>query len=81
MKDIESSKMSCEDVLRQLYAYLDGEVDNLTEAEIEHHLHHCRECFSRMDFEKKLKQKVKESASLQTPVEVRSRLNKLMSKF
>lgn len=81
MKTNEPSKMNCEDVLRQLYDYLDGEVDELTEADIEHHVHHCRECFSRMEFEKRLKSKVKESSTMQTPDEVQSRLMEIMRKF
>ena len=50
-------KMSCEDVLSLLSTYLDSETDDMTEANIDAHLHKCRECFSRAEFERALKKK------------------------
>ncbi|MBX2880903.1 MAG: zf-HC2 domain-containing protein [Granulosicoccus sp.] len=81
MNDNNPSIISCADVLSKLYAFLDGEIDDLTEADIEHHLHHCRECFSRVEFEKKLKERVRETGTIETPPEVKSRLQDIMSKF
>lgn len=75
------SAISCAEVMSKLYAFLDGEVDNLTESDIEHHLHHCRECFSRVDFEKKLKERVKSTDAVNTPPDVKSRLQDIMNKF
>ena len=74
-------KMSCEDVLSKLYAYLDNETDGLTEADIDAHLHECRECFSRAEFEKALRKKVASSVEVTTPDETRSRLESLMKRF
>lgn len=81
MSDKNPSIISCTDVLSKLYAFLDGEIDDLTETEIEHHLHHCRECFSRVDFEKKLKSKVRSTDTLETPPDVQARLQDIMRKF
>lgn len=76
-----TSKMNCKEVLSKLYAYLDQEVDAPTEADIEEHLHDCRECFSRAEFEKRLKQKVSEAGSAKTPEDVKKRLQSLIKQF
>ena len=74
-------KISCEEVMTKLYAYLDDEVDALTEAEIDAHVHKCRECYSRADFEKSLRKKVAASAEMKTPIETRGRLEALIKRF
>lgn len=74
-------KMSCEDVLSKLYAYLDNEIDAPTEADIDAHLHECRECFSRSEFEKRLKEKVASTVEVATPGDTRSRLESLIKRF
>lgn len=76
-----TQKLSCEEVLSRLYAYLDREVDAPTEADIDAHLHSCRECFSRAEFEKILRRKVAATAEVETPVEVRKRLESLIKRF
>lgn len=74
-------QLSCEDVLSQLYDYLDSEIDGPTEEDINHHLHHCRECFSRAEFEKMLRKKVSETGESQAPEDVKARLASLIKRF
>ncbi len=76
-----AQKMSCEDVLSKLYAYLDNEIDTLTESDIDAHLHECRECFSRAEFEKSLRKKVASSVEVAVPSDTRSRLESLIKRF
>ena len=76
-----SQKISCEDVLSKLYAYLDNEIDAPTEADIDAHLHECRECFSRAQFEKSLRKKVASATEVATPSDTRSRLESLIKRF
>jgi anti-sigma factor (TIGR02949 family) len=73
--------MSCEEVLRHLVAYLDCEMDAATAAAIERHLEECRGCFSRAEFEKKLKAHVGEAASARAPERLRNRIRDLIRKF
>lgn len=47
---------SCEDALRLLAAHIDRELDAPTEGEMERHLETCRSCYSRAEFEKRLKE-------------------------
>jgi len=74
-------KISCEEVLSKLHAYLDQEVDAPSESEIDAHLHECRECFSRAEFEKALKKKVAGVAEVSTPEDTRKRLESLIKRF
>lgn len=76
-----SRKMSCAEVLAQLLVYLDNEVDETTDADIEAHLHECRECYSRAEFEKRLRRKVAESGTVKAPEDVRKRLQAMIKKF
>jgi len=73
--------ISCEEVMSKLYTYLDSEVDGPTEEEINHHLHYCRECFSRAEFEKLLKRKVAKSGEKKIPDDVQNRLTELVRSF
>jgi len=74
-------ELSCEDVLSKLYDYLDSEVDGPTEEDINHHLHNCRECFSRAEFEKMLRKKVSEVGESKAPEDVKARLASLIKRF
>ena len=74
-------KISCEEVLSKLHAYLDQEVDAPSESEIDAHLHECRECFSRAEFERALKKKVAGVAEVATPEDTRKRLESLIKRF
>ena len=76
-----NQKISCAEVLSKFYDYLDNEVDDLTDADIERHLHSCRECFNRAEFEKTLKHRVAQSGSVSTPEDVRQRLKSLIKRF
>ncbi len=49
---------SCEDALRLLARHLDRELDPPTHEEMERHLETCRSCYSRAEFEKRLREKV-----------------------
>lgn len=46
---------SCEDALRFLALYLDRELEGSLEKELEHHLSTCLSCYSRAEFERRLK--------------------------
>jgi anti-sigma factor (TIGR02949 family) len=47
--------LDCEEVLRVIFAYLDGELEPIGRARVEAHLERCRGCFSRAEFERRLK--------------------------
>jgi mycothiol system anti-sigma-R factor len=73
--------LSCEEVLKQLFAYVDQELDSERRAEIDHHMEQCRGCYSRAEFEKRLKERIMETGSSETPERVRRRVQLLIDKF
>ena len=48
-------QISCEEALRLLATYLDGELHGGEQESVEHHLRTCRSCYSRSEFERRLK--------------------------
>jgi len=81
-KQIDSIKdIGCLEAIEQIYAYLDGE---LTEAEVtdfEHHMGHCRSCFSRKELETELTKKLKKSSKEKIPDSLQNRLKNLIDNF
>lgn len=53
MSDVRT--IDCEEALRRLFDYIDAELAGEPQREMEHHLERCRICFSRLEFEKRLK--------------------------
>jgi anti-sigma factor (TIGR02949 family) len=74
-------RITCEEVLSHLLAYLDREMDAPTAADLERHLEECRACFSRAEFEKKLKAHLRAAGSAKAPQRLRSRIRDLIGKF
>lgn len=73
----------CLSAMDHLYAYLNGELDGRSEnfAIIEHHLGHCRSCFSRAEMERVLNERLKESGREKTPDALQKRLRNLLDNF
>lgn len=75
--DIED--IDCLEALEQLYAYLDGELDDAVErSKFENHLQHCRSCYSRRELEMELNRKLSKAAGGEVPDSLKSRLADLM---
>lgn len=55
--------LDCEEVLRVIFAYLDGELGGADHEQVAAHLERCRSCFSRAQFEQRLKGHLAELAS------------------
>ncbi len=63
-------------------AYIDGELsDPESTAAFEHHMQHCRSCFSRAELERALVARLKRSAEVPAPEALKRRLRKLMDRF
>ncbi|MGH8720779.1 MAG: anti-sigma factor family protein [Burkholderiales bacterium] len=55
---MNSKKIDCDQALRRIFAYVDRELGEEERTAMQEHLHTCRSCFSRMEFERLLKSKV-----------------------
>lgn len=73
--------IECEEALRQLADYLDAELHNESQREIEHHLERCRSCFSRVEFEKRLKAYTADLRHEPVPQEFEQRIRALVETF
>jgi anti-sigma factor (TIGR02949 family) len=77
-----SHDIGCLAALEAFYAYLDGELDNPDSiADFEHHMSHCRSCFSRAEIERALTAHIRKSGKSSAPEALRSRLRNLIDKF
>lgn len=69
----------CLEAFDYLYSYLNGELNNQQSLDkLEHHLSHCKSCYSRAQMEKELNERMKKSAQNTTPQSLRKRLHKLI---
>ncbi len=76
----EANTMGCEEAIRHLLEYLDHECDNHTHEEIDRHLSACQACYSRMEFEKRLRSQLKETGNQAVPDKLKKRIDKLFSR-
>ena len=53
-------QIDCEQALKQVFEFIDHELEVGNREAMQRHLHTCKSCFSRVEFERMLKQKVSE---------------------
>ena len=73
--------LTCEEAIRLLAAYLDGELDGDSRGKMEDHLQRCRSCFSRHEFEEGLRAQLAELGKEPVRPEFRERIGDLLSRF
>lgn len=74
--------IGCLKALEFFYAYLDGELtDPVSVSEFEHHVSHCRSCYTRAQLERLLTARIRETAKQEAPPTLRNRLRNLVDKF
>jgi len=73
--------LTCEEALRFLAEYLDGQLEQAEDRDVEGHLARCRSCYSRAEFEKQLKQQVAALGSSDVRPEFVERIREMMSRF
>lgn len=78
----EAHEIDCLEAFDHLYAYLNNEITNPVDlANIEHHLSHCKSCFSRAQMERELNQRIKHSGQGEVPSSLQNRLRKLIDQL
>ena len=72
----------CLEAFDHVYAYINGELeDEATIVKIEHHLSHCKSCYSRAQMERKINERLKASAEPVAPEQLQTRLKRLIEDF
>ncbi|HUH12313.1 MAG TPA: anti-sigma factor [Longimicrobiales bacterium] len=72
---------NCEDAVRLLAAYMDQELNAAARERLEHHLETCRSCYSRAEFEKRLKASMAELGRAPVRPELAERVQTLIRTF
>jgi mycothiol system anti-sigma-R factor len=73
--------LNCEEVIGKLLEYLDRELDAAAQLEVERHLETCRGCFSRAEFERRLRARVVETGDVKAPDSLRRRIRALVARY
>jgi anti-sigma factor RsiW len=73
--------INCEEALRLLAEYLDGELDGVARDDVALHLERCRSCYSRSEFERRLKERVGALREAPVPAPFERRIRELLTSF
>jgi anti-sigma factor (TIGR02949 family) len=74
-------EINCEQALKQILDYIDHELGEHERAAMTQHLHTCKSCFSRMEFERRLKEKVGALCEEEVPAQLGERIKGLLKGF
>jgi mycothiol system anti-sigma-R factor len=72
---------SCEQVIQNIWEYLDKEMCSADMSEVQKHLDLCRGCFTRMEFEKLLREKMQKATNHCCPEKLKQRIKKLIDLY
>ena len=73
--------IDCEEALRRLFEYLDAELHGDEQREMQQHLERCRSCFSRLEFEKRLKGRTAQLGREPLSRDLEQRIHRLLDTF
>jgi anti-sigma factor (TIGR02949 family) len=74
-------EIKCEQALKQILEYVDHELGEGERAAMQQHLHTCKSCFSRMEFERRLKEKLGALREEEVPSQLGKRVKGLLKSF
>ena len=77
----DTTDMGCEQALKRLLEFIDRELPDNEHDSVERHLRTCRSCFSRMEFESRLKQRLSALSIEDMPSKSRDRIRDLIKGF
>ena len=74
--------MNCDQWFDRLYQILDRDLDEGTWKDLKTHMEDCRSCWDRLEFEKRLKARLKDSCCKESCTEtIRLRIKALFKKY
>ena len=72
----------CQVALKSLFEYLDKELDKKNIEDFERHIELCRKCYDKYEFEKALREKLREKAGGEKPSpQLLKRIEGILDKF
>ena len=76
MKKVQT--INCEQALTRVFELIDHELRGEEREAMQHHIETCKSCFSRVEFERRLKIKLKALRDAETSAAARARIEKLL---
>ena len=73
--------IDCEQALKAIFDYIDRALEEADHAAMHRHLENCRSCFSRMEFERRLKEKLRGLREEKATERVSERVKGLLKSF
>ncbi|MEE8388277.1 MAG: zf-HC2 domain-containing protein [Acidiferrobacterales bacterium] len=77
----EPSQIECDEAIRMVLEYLDDELEHHDHDSLEAHIRKCRSCYTRVEFEKRLKSLVKGAPPKTAPSELKLKIKKITEQF
>lgn len=77
----KTKPIGCEEALKHLLTFLDRELGPAKRRQVEHHLEICRSCFSRAEFEKRLKAQLQEIGQESADGPLKTRIKAILGRF
>ena len=74
-------EIGCREALHRLADYLSRELEPGEHAAVERHVNRCRACFSRSEFERLLKERLRDLGRETAPATLHSRIRKVLGGF
>ena len=71
----------CKSVLKDLFDYIDKEMNDQDASEMKAHLELCRVCFDRMEFEQLLRSHLQDKTTHPCPDSLKTRIKKLIENY
>ena len=72
---------TCEEALKVLAEHLDRELDERRDRQLHSHLDSCRSCYSRAEFERQLKARIRTLGTDEIPDDLATRIEALLNTF
>lgn len=74
-------RIDCEQALKQVFAFIDRELGADDRQAMQRHLHTCKSCFSRVEFERLLKERVGQLRDDEAGELLSQRITRLLKSF
>lgn len=76
----EDEMIPCEDALRLVNEYLDGELENVSRSQVKRHFEACGRCYPHLRFESAYREAVRRAATGErAPAELRAKVSRLLA--
>lgn len=73
---------NCEEILVHIYEFINShDLTQELNVEIRGHLQHCRKCYSRYEFERRLLERMKDSAQTACPDSLKQKIRNIVENF